>query len=172
MTGYFALDGYLQLSLRPSVLEKRFLQVSDVVVGEVVKGTVKKLTESALFVSLSGNVDGVVWPIHFADIPLKHPQKRFKQGGSIKCRVRKYYPSTGTVILISLQILVVDPSRARIILTAKRTLVESDHPIITKPEDARVGLVTHAVVSKVFEKHLQVEFYNGTKGIVLHREAR
>ena len=88
MTGYFAFDGYLQLSLRPSVLEKKFLQVSDVAVGEVIKGTIKKLTESALFVSLSGNVDGVVWPIHFADIPLKHPQKRFKPGSSIKCRVR------------------------------------------------------------------------------------
>lgn len=90
MTGYFALDGYLQLSLRPSILEKKFLQVADVIVGEVVKGTIKKLIESALFVSLSGNVDGVVWPIHFADIPLKHPQKRFKPGGSIKCRVRNY----------------------------------------------------------------------------------
>jgi rRNA biogenesis protein RRP5 len=51
-------------------------------------------------------------------------------------------------------------------------LVDSEHPIITKPEDAKVGLVTHAVVGKVFEKHLQVEFYNGTKGVVLHREAR
>jgi rRNA biogenesis protein RRP5 len=51
-------------------------------------------------------------------------------------------------------------------------LVESEHPIIARPEDANVGLVTHAVVSKVFEKHLQIEFYNGTKGIVLHREAR
>ena len=107
MTGYFALDGYLQLSLRPSVLEKRFLQVSDVNVGEVVKGTIKRLTESALFVSLSGNVDGVVWPIHFADIPLKHPQKRFKPGGSIKCRVRIHSSLAGTVVLIS----PVDPRR-------------------------------------------------------------
>jgi len=88
------------MSLRPSVLEKRFLQVSDVTVGEVVKGTIKKLTDSALFVSLSGNVDGVVWPIHFADIPLKHPQKRFKPGGSIKCRVHKIFSSTVTVVLI------------------------------------------------------------------------
>jgi rRNA biogenesis protein RRP5 len=100
VTGYFALDGYLQLSLRPSVLEKKFLQVSDVTVGEVVKGTIKKLTESALFVSLSGSVDGVVWPIHFADIPLKHPQKRFKPGSHIKCRVRDHRSLTDGVVLI------------------------------------------------------------------------
>lgn len=87
VTGYFMFDGLLQLSLRPSVLEQKFLQVGEVEVGELVKGTVKKLTDSAMFVSISGSVDGVVWPNHYADIPLKHPQKRFKPGASIKCRV-------------------------------------------------------------------------------------
>ena len=90
MTGYYPLDGILQLSLRPSILAQKFLQVADVQVGEVIKGTVKKLTDSALFVSISGNVDGVVWPNHYADIALKHPQKRFKPGSSIKCRVRVF----------------------------------------------------------------------------------
>ena len=92
MTGYFPLDGLLQLSLKPSILEQKFLQVGEVQVGEVLKGTVKKLTDSALFVSISGNVDAVVWPNHYADIPLKHPQKRFKPGGSVKCRVCLFSP--------------------------------------------------------------------------------
>ena len=88
VTGYYPLHGILQLSLRASVLAQKFLQVADVQVGEVIKGTVKKLTENALFVSISGNVDAVIWPNHYADITLKHPQKRFKPGASIKCRVR------------------------------------------------------------------------------------
>ncbi|KAH9898165.1 U3 snoRNP-associated protein Rrp5 [Cubamyces lactineus] len=154
VTGYFPLDGILQLSLRPSVLAQKFLQVADVQVGEVIKGTIKKLTDSALFVSISGNVDGVVWPNHYADITLKHPQKRFKPGSSIKCRV-----------------LVVDPERKRIALTAKKTLVESNLPIVAQLSDAQVGLVTHAVVFKVSEKSLQVEFYNNLKAIVPAREA-
>lgn len=87
VTGYFPFDGYLQMSFRQSILDQKFLQVADVQVGEVVKGTIKKLTDSALFVSLSGNIDGVIWPNHYADIPLKHPQKRFKAGATIKCRV-------------------------------------------------------------------------------------
>ena len=74
--------------MKESVLEQKFLQVGELHAGEVIKGTVKKLTDSALFVSISGNVDGVVWPNHYADIMLKHPQKRFKPGGSVKCRVR------------------------------------------------------------------------------------
>lgn len=85
------MDGLLQLSMRSSVLEQKFLQVGEVQVGEIMKGTVKKLTDSALFVSISGNVDGVVWPNHYADIVLKHPQKRFKPGGSLKCRVSLLY---------------------------------------------------------------------------------
>lgn len=57
-------------------------------------------------------------------------------------------------------------------LTAKKTLLESPLPIISKIEDAREGLVTHAVVFKVSDKSLQVEFYNSLKAIVPAREAR
>ncbi|KAI0830546.1 U3 snoRNP-associated protein Rrp5 [Trametes gibbosa] len=154
VTGYFPFDGILQLSLRSSVLAQKFLQVGDVQVGEVVKGTVKKLTDSALFVSISGNVDGVIWPNHHADIVLKHPQKRFKPGASIKCRV-----------------LVVDAERKRIALTAKKTLVESTLPIVAQLSDAQIGIITHAVVFKATDKSLQVEFYNNVKATVPAREA-
>ncbi|KAI0046598.1 nucleic acid-binding protein [Auriscalpium vulgare] len=154
VTGYIVFDGLLQLSMRQSVLEQKFLQVSDVNVGEVIKGTVKRLADSALFVSISGNVDGVVFPNHYADITLKQPQKRFKPGASIKCRV-----------------LTVDPERRRVALTAKKTLVESDLPIISQFEDAKVGVVTHAVVFRVSERRLQIEFFNNIKGSVPLKEA-
>ncbi|KAJ6519637.1 hypothetical protein C8R45DRAFT_1204771 [Mycena sanguinolenta] len=153
VTGYFPFDGLLQLSMKSSVLEQKFLQVADVQVGEVIKGTIKRLTDSGLFVSMSGNVDGVVWPNHFADITLKHPAKRFKAGATIKCRV-----------------LAVDPERKRISLTAKKTLVESTLPVIATLEDAKVGTVVHAVIFKVFEKHLMVEFFNNLKAVVPARE--
>lgn len=87
MIGYHMFDGLLQLSLRSSIFEQKFLQSGEIKVGEVVRGTIKRLTESALFVSISSNVDGVVWPNHFADVPLKHPARKFKVGGNIKCRV-------------------------------------------------------------------------------------
>ncbi|THH28303.1 hypothetical protein EUX98_g5889 [Antrodiella citrinella] len=153
ITGYFAFDGLLQLSLRPSVLAQKFLQVGEVQPGEIIRGTVKKLTDGALFVSISGNVDGVIWPNHYADIKLKHPQKRFKAGGSIKCRV-----------------LTVDVEKKRIALTAKKSLIESTLPIVSQLEDVKVGIITHAVVFRASEKVLQVEFYNGLKAVVPARE--
>jgi rRNA biogenesis protein RRP5 len=90
VTGHFAFDGLLQLSLKRSVIEQKYIQVTDVEVGKTVTGTIKKLTDSAMFVTLSGNIDGVIWPNHYADIILKHPAKRFKVGASIKCRVSKF----------------------------------------------------------------------------------
>ncbi len=75
--------------MRNSILEQKFLRVDDVEVGEMVKGTVRKLSDTTLFVRINGNVDGMVWPLHFADIVLKHPQKRFKKDADIKCRVSR-----------------------------------------------------------------------------------
>jgi rRNA biogenesis protein RRP5 len=51
------------------------------------QATVKKVIGTGIFVSISGNVDGVIWPNHYADITLKHPEKRFKEGATIKCKV-------------------------------------------------------------------------------------
>lgn len=58
------------------------------------------------------------------------------------------------------------------VLTAKKTLIESSLPIVASVADAKEGLVTHAVVFKASEKSLQVEFYNNIKAIVPIREAR
>lgn len=68
--------------------------------------------------------------------------------------------------------LVVDSERKRIALTAKRTLIDSTLPIISKFEDAQVGMITHAVVFRASEKGLQVEFYNNLKAYIPVREAR
>jgi transcriptional accessory protein Tex/SPT6 len=51
------------------------------------QGTISRFTDKAIFINVSGSVDGVVWPLHYADIQLKHPEKRFKAGNTVKCRV-------------------------------------------------------------------------------------
>ena len=66
----------------------------------------------------------------------------------------------------------VDPERKRIALTAKKTLLESDLPVVSKFEDARPGVVTHGVVFRVSEKHVMVEFFNNLKALVPIKEAR
>ena len=68
--------------------------------------------------------------------------------------------------------LAVDSDRKRISLTAKKSLLESSLPIFSKIEDFAPGMVTHAVVFKVYEKYLLVEFYNNLKAIVPAKEIR
>lgn len=51
------------------------------------QGTVKSLTDQALFVSLEGSVDAVVWSHHISDIKLKHAERKFKPGVVVKGRV-------------------------------------------------------------------------------------
>ncbi|BGP24084.1 U3 snoRNP-associated protein Rrp5 [Rhodotorula toruloides] len=143
------LDSLVQLSLQPSVLSQSFLRVQDVRVGEEVKGTVKVLKDNALFVSIGGSVDGVVWPLHYADIRLKHPEKKFKPGQAVKARVFS-----------------VDPEKNRVVLTLKKQLLQTPHPIVTTLAEAKPGLVTDATVTKVLDKSVLVDFFGGVRALV------
>ncbi|GAA5859805.1 hypothetical protein JCM8547_007035 [Rhodosporidiobolus lusitaniae] len=154
--GFSAVDGLVQLSLQPSVLEQAFLRVSDVKVGEEIKGTVKRLTDSAMFVSISGSVDGVVWPTHYADIRLKQQsaEKKFKPGQAVKARIFS-----------------VDVEKNRVVLTLKKKLLNTELPIVASFEDAKVGVVTDATVTKVLEKSVLVDFFGGLRALIPAVEA-
>ena len=65
-----------------------------------------------------------------------------------------------------------DPDRKRIELTAKKTLVDSELPIISNVADVEVGAIGHAFVTKVLDKCVIIEFFNHVKAIVPAREAR
>ncbi|KAG9084540.1 rRNA biogenesis protein rrp5, partial [Ceratobasidium sp. UAMH 11750] len=149
VTGHHALDGLVQLSLQPSVLELVYMRAGDVNVGETLKGTITKLKENGLLVALSDKVTGFVGPDHYADIRLKHPERKFKQGATVKCRV-----------------LNVDSDRSRVRLTLKKSLLESTLPILTSFEDAKVGMVTPGVVQRVEERFVILEYYGGVRSLV------
>lgn len=100
--GYSSLDGLLQASLQKSVLERRFMKVQDLHVGEKIDGIVQRLSDSALFVNIHGNVAGVVWPLHYSDLRLKHPERRFKAGTAVKARVSAWSSSTYMSYLVRL----------------------------------------------------------------------
>lgn len=93
VVGSASFDGLVQLALKPSVLSRTFLRVADVKVGAKVSGTVRRLTPTALFVSIDGAVDAVVWPAHYSDVRLKQAEKRFTPGKTVKGRVRLAFAS-------------------------------------------------------------------------------
>lgn len=64
-----------------------------------------------------------------------------------------------------------DPERKRLVLTAKKSLIESTFPIISRFEDAMVGKIAHGTVIKTTDKALVVEFFNNVRATVPAREA-
>ncbi|EKM61837.1 uncharacterized protein PHACADRAFT_248706 [Phanerochaete carnosa HHB-10118-sp] len=122
-------------------------------VVEVIESTVKKLTDSTLFVAISGNLDNVSLN-HYADVRLKHLQERLKPGGSINCRV-----------------LMVNRKRRRAVLTAKKVLIDLSLLIVASLDDAKEGFIIRTIVIRASEKSPQVKFHNNSKAIVPTREA-
>lgn len=56
-------------------------------------------------------------------------------------------------------------------LTLKRQLVDSDLPIVTSITEAVVGLSTHAVVTKVLDSGILVDFFGGVRALIPAAEA-
>jgi rRNA biogenesis protein RRP5 len=67
-------------------------------------------------------------------------------------------------------VLAVEPTSSRIILTTKKSLVESKFPALHRIVDARVGMVTNAVVHKLVGNGVVVEYYNNLKAFVPQNE--
>lgn len=166
--GLSPLDGILLLSLEKKVLDQVFMQVDELKVGQILKGTVKRLSEKALFIDIKGAVDGVVWPAHYADIKLKQPEKRFKVGSNVKARVGAKLRH----IDANDQVYSIEPARNRVVLTLKKTLVDSPHPVTESFDQVTLGMVTPGVVAKVLDKGCLVSLFGGLRAFVPMAEAR
>ena len=59
-----------------------------------------------------------------------------------------------------------EPDRRRLLLTHKKSLVNSKESLITSYEDAVPGMCTHGFVTAVKDFGCLVTFYNNVKGLV------
>ena len=71
-----------------------------------------------------------------------------------------------------IQVLHVDAAKKRLLLTHKKTLVESSLPLLADYEDAKPGGTHHGVVVAVKEFGCLVQFFNNVRGIVRKPELR
>ncbi|PWN27160.1 hypothetical protein BDZ90DRAFT_232714 [Jaminaea rosea] len=155
--GHAPTDRLLLLSLQQSTLDKKFMRVNEVEVGSTVRASINRIgaNGSAIFLNLGGAFEGVVFPLHFADVVLKKPEKKYKPGATVKARV-----------------LNVDSARNRIVCTLKKSLVTSELPMISSLQDARVGVVTQGTVSKFVENRgMIVDLFGGLRAFVPASEA-
>jgi rRNA biogenesis protein RRP5 len=151
--GFSAMDGQYQLSLQQSVIDQQFLTIHDVKIGDVVKGTIEKLllTEHGtnLLVKLADGIIGMVPEMHLADAHLAHPERKFREGLSVKTRV-----------------LSTDPEKRKIMLTLKKSLVNSDVQPWTTYQDIQVGAKSPGTLVKILPAGAVVQFYGKIRGFL------
>ena len=153
VTGFSWIDGLVTLTMKPSVLACDIMVYEDVKDGAELRVKVVKLTDKGCLVAVSEGVRGLIPPGHYADTELKNPEKLLVPGKMLKVRVLAVHA----------------PSR-KLILTNKKTLVNSELPVLTCIEDAKAGMVCHVHVAKVQDNGIVVSFYGRVKGFVMLSE--
>jgi rRNA biogenesis protein RRP5 len=147
--GFDLLDQMVHFSMQPSIMELPFLRISDMSVGQLIRCHVLRIIPQGLQVAITDTIRGLVPLMHLSDIAIKKPEKMFKEGQKISCRV-----------------LTLDAKGRRVILTHKKSLLDSPLPPLVSWTEAKRGGVHHGFVTNVGQKGLLVTFYNNVKGWV------
>ncbi|XP_064000521.1 protein RRP5 homolog [Pogoniulus pusillus] len=150
---YSLMDQMCIVSLKYQIIEARFLQYQDIHTGDVVQGKVFALKPVGMQVKVAEGIKGLIPSMHLADVILKQPEKKYSIGDEVKCRV-----------------LECNPAGKKLILTLKKSLVQSNLPVLSSYEDAKPGLITHGFVVCAREFGCIVKFYNDVKGLVPKHE--
>lgn len=154
VTGYNYMDGLYIVSMEPKVIAQTFLSIDDVRVGQVVKGTIEKLLinetgVNGLIVAIAEGITGLVPEIHFSDIHLQHPEKKFKLGASVTTRV------LSTV-----------PLKRQMRLTLKKSLVNSDDETWTSYDNLQIGAEAPGTIINMNPSGAVVQFYGPVRGFL------
>ncbi len=152
--GYNPMDGLYIVSMEQRIIDQPFLRFEDVQVGEVVKGKVEKLVIKAagvggVLLNLAEGITGLVPEIHMADIHLQNPEKKFREGLSVRARV-----------------LSVSPERRQLRLTLKKTLVNSEAPIWKSYADIAPGAQSPGTLVNILPSGAVVQFYGAVRGFL------
>eukprot|EP01130_Rhizamoeba_saxonica_P018644 TRINITY_DN9400_c0_g1_i1.p1 TRINITY_DN9400_c0_g1~~TRINITY_DN9400_c0_g1_i1.p1 ORF type:complete len:1891 (-),score=497.58 TRINITY_DN9400_c0_g1_i1:96-5768(-) len=141
-------DNIVQLSMRRIHINQPLFRYEDVELGSIITGSIKKVSDKAILVKLTPTITGFVPRSHMSDFGVKDPVSRFSVGSRITCRV-----------------LQIDPSDKKLVLTHKKTIVQSELPIITSYDVPRFT-ISHGTILHVSPTGCIVGFFNDVKGRV------
>ncbi|KAK0248844.1 hypothetical protein B0A54_12762 [Friedmanniomyces endolithicus] len=151
---YNPLDGLYYVSHKQSVLEQTYLRLEDLSIGEVVSGTVDRLILggksgiTGVLVKLSDSITGLVPDVHLSDVQLQHPERKFREGVSVKARV-----------------LSIDLEKRHLRLTFKKTLIndDADAPIWKDYAILEPGMESKGTVIKTLPTGAVVQFFGNVR---------
>uniref|UniRef100_A0AAR2JIK4 Protein RRP5 homolog n=1 Tax=Pygocentrus nattereri TaxID=42514 RepID=A0AAR2JIK4_PYGNA len=136
-----------------STIAATYFSYHDIKEGQLIEGMVQNLEKYGMHIKISDHIKGLIPRLHLADVTLTNPEKKFKEGMKVKCRV-----------------LFVDPVKKKLILSRKKALIESTLPLFLSYLDARVGLISHGYIVTIKDFGCIVRFYGDVKGLVPKQE--
>ncbi|KAJ3102583.1 hypothetical protein HDU96_009589 [Phlyctochytrium bullatum] len=148
VVGYDFSDGVYLLSMKPSVLNAPFLRKEDIPVAAVLKGTVARVETHGVHVTLAENISGLVPISHLSEFRVANPNKMFRSGMTLKCKV-----------------LANNLASKKITLTLKKNLLNSTLQPVDSYDRSHVGVVTHGYIVSIKEFGCIVGFYNDVRAI-------
>ncbi|ODA82650.1 hypothetical protein RJ55_01158 [Drechmeria coniospora] len=154
VVGYSEMDGLFQISFEKTILEQQYIRLEDVPIGAVVTCEVEKLIVKedgvgGLILKIAEGITGLVSERHLSDIRLQHPEKKFRPGMKVKARV-----------------LSSNPSKKRMRLTLKKTLVNSELPTVKSYAEVSVGMQVPGTIVKLQPKGAHIKFYGPLRGFL------
>lgn len=154
VVGYNYMDGLYMVSMEPRIIAQPFLSIDDVQVGQIVKGTIQKLLINenginGIIVSIAEGITGLVPEMHFSDIHLQHPEKKFKEGASITARVLSKIPA-----------------KRQLRFTLKKALVNSDDGIWNSYDTLVTGTIAPGTIINITSSGAVVQFYGPVRAFL------
>ncbi|KAF2667132.1 nucleic acid-binding protein [Microthyrium microscopicum] len=151
---YNQIDQLHIVSLEQKIIDQPFLRVEDVKVGQVLNGTVERIIHNAqgvggVLVNLAEGLSGLVPEDHMADAQLQHPERKFKEGVTVKVRV-----------------LATDSEKHLIRLTLKKSLVNSDVEPWTTFEQIHIGDQSPGTIINITPTGAVVKFYGPVRAFL------
>ena len=149
MIGYDFLNRVVLVTMKESLLKMAFFNYQDIKLGQVIACTVKKLNSTGAIVKVTGRISGLVPRLHLSDVPLTNPEKMFKVGREVKCRV-----------------LSVNTEESKMVLTHKQSLLKPKNLLPYSYEEIAVKSLLTGFVVMIKSTGLLVAFGGEVKGWV------
>lgn len=143
------MDGLANASLKPSVVEGSLFDVTEIKPGMKITGVIDNLDDTSMLLKISPHLKATVPALHYSDTVHKKSHKKFKEGQTVSGRV-----------------LEVKSGKKKIVVTLKKSLVESKYPMLTSMEDVVTGMRSHGVVTGIKDNGIFVTFFNNISSMI------
>ncbi|KAH9518455.1 Protein RRP5, partial [Bulinus truncatus] len=147
--GFNYMEGLALIDLRKHTLQKKFFNIKETSVGDVIDVVVHNVVANGVLVKLAKSFFSFITCLHLADVPIKHPEKKFSVGKKLKCKVLK-----------------IDIEKNKVFLTHKKSLMKTKYPIISEYSQLKPHMELEGYISAVKDKAVIVSFFNDVKGFV------